>query len=321
MKIGNNIPNKSIDFRSYNKLNPKTKLPVSTSFYNDLATLKKSVQIIENSFPNGADILIYAGSNGEEAISVLSLLKNPEKYKIWSIDIFKEAIDYAKRGIYSVNRFHKDGFLVREKDLTEDEKQAKSCFEKCVDEIEEPNFKLNNLTDIPYLLRLDCAGFIINKFFKLKSFVTDRITFAEGDIRDLKTFKTDKPIGGIFFRNALYHLTNNDLRGVLGDGNKQDMEINRFQVLKDLTDSIGEKLPQNGIFVMGNHFQEHIYLADKYTPSDKRVPIGNNSLMLEPPHILALMQNGKFKPCYTQKIKSPDGKSLTVPLIWQKNCS
>ena len=309
------INNYNINFQSYNKLYPKTNLPASTSFYHDLPTLKEAVKILEHNFPNGADILIYAGSNGEEAISVYSLLKNPKKYFIYSIDPFKEAIDYANRGIYAVHKFADDGFLIN--DNSNSGAQVKNNFLKCMQEIKKPSYDLNNYTDIIYRIRV--LGINMEKFFSIKPTVKEGIKFVEGDIRDIKSFKTDRQIGGIFFRNALYHLTDNDLAGVFEYGKKPNMEINRSAILKDLTDKIYNKLAPNGIFVMGNHMQEHFYLADNHTPFYNQVVINGKNFMTEPPHIKALIRNGHFKPCYEQDVKIQNDNSIKLPLIWQKN--
>ena len=320
MKINSNYTvNNNIGFNSYNKLNPKTNMSTSTSFYHDLITLKKAVGIIEKNFPKGADILVYAGSNGEEAISVYSLFKNPENYTIYSIDPYRDAIEYAKRGIYSVHRLCDDGFIINDQAHTEDEIQAGKCLSNCLEEIEKPPFKLNNLTDLIYFLRYDSPAIIWEKFYKLKPAVRNNIKFIEGDIRDINSFKTDKPVGGIFFRNALYHLTNNNLFGVLEYGDKPDMEIDRCKILNELITTVDKKLAVNGIFVMGNHSQEHLYMADNHTPQNEKVPFKNIYLMTTPPHIEAILKNGHFKKCYEQEIPMPwSSFSIKMPLIWEK---
>ena len=77
-------------------------------------------------------------------------------------------------------------------------------------------------------------------------------------------------------------------------------------------------MAKNGVFVMGHHTQEHLYLADKYTPENKKVPFGDVSLMLEPPHVKALTDNGHFSSCFDQDVIFPNGASIKMPLIWQK---
>jgi len=316
MKINNSYSCvNNVNFRSYNKLNPKTNLSVSTSFYHDLPTLKKAVEIMENNFPKGADILVYAGSNGEEAISIFSLFKNPEKYSIFSIDPFKEAVDYAKRGIFSIHKLADDGFLINEN--SDCENQVKDCFFKCMQEVEKPPYNLNNYSDIKYRIRW--TGFDWEKFFSLKPNIKENIKFLEGDIKDIESFKNDKPIGGIFFRNALYHLTDNNLMGVLEYGDKPNIEVNRRAILKDLINKIDKKLAPNGIFVMGNHTQEHLYLADNFTPFYNKTTIMGQKFMTVPPHIKALMKNGHFKSCFEQEVRMLGDRKIKMPLIWQKS--
>ena len=75
MKINSIIhTNSYINFKSYNMIDNDTRNSLSTNFYHDSEVLEKSVEIIEKEFPNGTNILVYAGSNGEEALSVKFIL-------------------------------------------------------------------------------------------------------------------------------------------------------------------------------------------------------------------------------------------------------
>lgn len=319
--ITNNIQTKhNISFCSYNKLNPNTKLSVSTSFYHDYETLQKSVELIENNFVNGADILVYAGSNGEEAISIYSMLHNPERYNIYSIDVFKDAIDYAKRGIYAVNLMDEDSFLTETKPVDAVHNKLKDNFYRIFDKIEKPLKPLNNMEDVIYTISFD--GIDNQKYFKLKPEVKNQINFLQGDIRDINTFKTkSNSVGAVFFRNALYHLTNNDLTGVFRYGDMPDMKINRKQILKEVFGAIYKKLSTNGIFIMGDHTQEHFYLADGHTPIEKSVLMDEKRgirIMSEPPHWKALLEIGNFIPKFSKEINRMGKRGVNIPLIWSK---
>lgn len=326
MKISNNyIYTKAPSFTSYNKLNPKTNLSVSTSFYHDTPTLQKAVSLIEENFPNGTDILVYAGSNGEEAISVDSMLKSPEKYNISSIDPFKEAIDYANRGYYSVHLMDNDGFLINPtlKDVTREQKKLRKNFYNNLEEIQKPKIDLNNMQDS--IFKIQWPGIETEKFFCLRSQPRKRINFVQGDIKDIKTFPTktqNGKVGAVFFRNALYHITKNDLTGILKYGDAPDMDINKAKILKDLVKNINDKLEIGGIFVLGNHTQEHFYIADKYTSQKNSVVLDakrNIKLMTYPPHIKALFDIGTFEPVFKEEIKNIYGTaSISLPLIWKK---
>ena len=326
MRITNNfIYRNTPSFTSYNKLNPKTNLSVSTSFYHDYPALQKAVDIIEKEFPHGTDILIYAGSNGEEAISVDSMLKHPEKYHISSIDPFKEAIDYANRAYYGVHALDDDGFLINTmgNPLTPEQYELRSKFYKNVDEIPRPKKDLNNLQD--EIFKINMPGIEMEKYYKLKPDVKQRIKFVRGDIRNIKSFPVQTEngkVGAVFFRNALYHLTQNDLTGILKCGDKPNMNINKTEILKNLARDIDNKLDIGGIFVMGNHTQEHFYIADGYTPPENSVLFDakrNIRLMTFPPHVKAFLDLGNFEPVFEEAIRDFTGQtSLTLPIIWKK---
>lgn len=310
----------SANFKSYNKLDSKTGLSASTSFYHDFPVLKKSAEIIEKEFPNGTDILIYAGSNGEEALSTASLLKDPKKYNIFSIDIFKEAVDFAKRGIYGIHPLAEDGFLIN-KNKTNGEKYLTSVFYKNFKETKQPKESLDNLTDMIFSLRLGSEELFPQKYFSPQDSIKRNVHFIEGDIRDISALQTPyKKAGAIFFRNALYHITQNDLTGVMKYGDSPNLTLNKQQVLDDLVKRVYDKLDIGGIFVLGSHLQEHLYIADKSVPQDKTVIADrarNIRYMSYPPHIMALNKIGGFKPLFEAEIKGIRN-SIKLPLIWQK---
>lgn len=262
--ITNNIQTKhNISFCSYNKLNPNTKLSVSTSFYHDYETLQKSVELIENNFVNGADILVYAGSNGEEAISIYSMLHNPERYNIYSLDVFKDAIDYAKRGIYAVNWMDEDSFLTETKPVDAVHNKLKDNFYRIFDKIEKPLKPLNNMEDEIYTISFD--GIDNQKYFKLKQ-----------EVKNL---------------------------------------------LKEIFGAIYKKLSTNGIFIMGDHTQDHFYLADEHTPIEKSVLMDEKRgirIMTEPPHWKALLEIGNFIPKFSKEINGMGERGANISLIWSK---
>ena len=77
-------------FTSYNKIDKNTGFSTSSSFYHDFPVLQKATKIIEKEFPDGTDIFIYAGSNGEEALSVNTLLNKHTKYKFIHLTYLKK---------------------------------------------------------------------------------------------------------------------------------------------------------------------------------------------------------------------------------------
>ena len=327
------IQTKSIkpSFASYRATNPITRMPASTDFYHDYPTLKESVRLLEQNFPEGCDILVYAGSNGEEAISIYSMLQHPERYNIHSIDPFKEAINTAQKGIFRVGYAAEDNFLILNNSNDIQHREQRACFKKCfipVEKIDPYSGKVSMKT-LGYIFEA-IQNMGIEELFLLKPEVKERINFVEGDIRNIDSFKTQKPVGAVFFRNALYHLTHNNIMDT--DGFSPDYGINRRKILKNLMDSVDRKLSPNGIFVMGHHLQEHMYLADPQTSFAHTKLFGPFRVVDYPLNIKALEENGHFVRKFVRDITeaSDNNKavnqmmkmhipfSVEIPLIWQK---
>ena len=377
MRINNNYTIQNINhynytgakartFGSYHAMYPKTRMPASTEFYEDLPTLKRAVQALEEFFPKGATILVYAGSDGEEAISIYSMLKEPQKYEIYSIDPFKDAIEYANKGIFTIQyggSFNDIYLISCIEPKNDEERETKKCFNKCLTRVpntiypyvdalpdweKEPFYRTSAFLRAEKVIKsVEYKNFISTRhpafvhaleqlngeeLYKLNPDVQKQIHFVEGDIRDIANFKTDtdKPVGGIFFRNALYHLTNNDM-GDIGTPQGVDRKTNRREILKQLVTSVEQKLSPNGIFVMGSHDQEHLYLADNSASPNDICCILGEYYYKTPINIDALRQNGHFTDIYTRNIldtiKDPLFKRATkeslpfspnIPLIWQK---
>ena len=377
MRINNNYTIQNINhynytgakaqtFGSYHAMYPKTRMPASTEFYHDLPTLKRAVQALEEFFTEGATIFVYAGSNGEEAISIYSMLREPQKYEIYSIDPFKDAIEYANKGIFRIEYggTFNDLYLIScIEPKNADEREAKKCFNKCLTREFKPIYayvdalpdgekesfynasaflrvgKVIQSEEYKNFIRTRHPAFVSalqqlngEEFYKLNPEVQKQIHFVEGDIRDIANFQTnkDKPVGGIFFRNALFHLTNNDMENV-GTPQGVDKKTNRREILKQLVTSVEQKLSPNGIFVMGSHPQEHFYLADNSASPNDICCLGGEYYYKTPINIDALRQNGHFTDIYTRNIldtiKNPLFKRATqmslpfspnIPLIWQK---
>ena len=309
-----------INFKSYNMIDNDTGNSLSTNFYHDSEVLQKSVKIIEKEFPDGTDILVYAGSNGEEALSLNTLLNNRQKYKIYSIDKSSKAIDFAHNGIYAIHPLAEDGFLVNHN--SENNKQLlRQIFYKNFIETSKPANPVNNIYDPIYTIRFDNIELYPQRFFIPKKSCKENISFIKGDIRDIEQLNKYNKAGAIFFRNAIYQLTDNDLNGVFKFGDKPNFETDKRKVINELIEKIYNKLETNGIFVLGNHLQEHLYIADKTIPLEDTVlvdKIRNIRFMKNHPIIEALNKNGKFKPLFEFLIPGLGNNTLQIPLIWQK---
>lgn len=310
----------SINFKSYNMIDNNTGNSISTNFYHDSEVLQKAVKIIEKEFPKGTNILVYAGSNGEEALSINTLFDKRFKYNIYSIDKSSKAIDFARKGIYAIHPLADDGFLVNHN--SENNKQFLSkIFHTNFIETDKPSFPVNNVSDPIYTIRFDNIDLYPQRYFIPKESFKENVSFIKEDIKDIEAFNNHQKAGAIFFRNAIYQLTDNNLSGVFEHGDRPNLETNKRKIIQELIDKIYNKLEMNGIFILGNHLQEHLYIADRTIPLEDTVLVDdarNIRFMKTHPVIEALKKNGRFKPLFEFLIPGLGNNTLKLPLIWQK---
>ena len=310
----------SINFKSYNMIDNNTGNSISTNFYHDSEVLQKAVKIIENEFPKGTNILVYAGSNGEEALSINTLFDKRFKYNIYSLDKSSKAIDFARKGIYAIHPLAEDGFLVNHN--SENNKQFLSkIFHTNFIETDKPSFPVNNVSDPIYTIRFDNIDLYPQRYFIPKESFKENVSFIKEDIKDIEAFNNHQKAGAIFFRNAIYQLTDNNLSGVFEHGDRPNLETNKRKIIQELIDKIYNKLEMNGIFILGNHLQEHLYIADRTIPLEDTVLVDdarNIRFMKTHPVIEALKKNGRFKPLFEFLIPGLGNNTLKLPLIWQK---
>ena len=177
-----------------------------TSFYRDADTLRQSVDVIKENFPEGTDIMDFACSNGEETISIYSLLEHNPQYKIHGYDRCPKAIDLANAGIYSVmTKGICDSFLTGE-NCNDENYDLKNKFYKIMDVVENPDFK--NDESLKLVRLMNSFPEIKLKFFKLKDEHKKELSYNLGDINDIKNLGPQK-VGAIYFRNAFYIPTKN----------------------------------------------------------------------------------------------------------------
>lgn len=326
MQINNiNQLTKKISFSSYNKLNPQTNLSTSTAFYLDYPVLEKAAKIINKTFPQGTNIMVYAGSNGEEALSLNTLLKNRSKYKIYSIDPCEEAINYAQKGIYAIHPQMSDAFLIN-KSINKEQKRLNDIFHRHFIEIPKPKKQIDNVTDAIYCLSWGDSELFPQKYFVPNASINENISYKKDDINKIEEFTFDsknKKAGAIFFRNAFYQIVKNDLTGIIQYGDKPDLSIDKRKILDNLINNkIYNKLEIGGILVLGNHLQEHLYIADRTVPLQDTILFDkerNLRYMTKHPLIDALSKTGNFKPIYDEIIPGLDKENnCKLPLIWQK---
>ena len=242
------------------------------------------------------------------------------RIKVYSIDISSKAIDFARIGTYAIHPLADDGFLLNPN--CEQNKQFLSrIFHKNFIEIDKPSYPINNVSDLIYTITFDNVNLFPQRYFIPKESFKENISFVKGDINNIESFNNQQKAGAIFFRNAFYQLTNNNLSGVFKYGDKPNLETNKRKIIQELIDKIYNKLKMNGIFVLGRHLQEHLYIADRTVPLKDTIIVNkarNIRFMTNHPIIEALNKNGRFKPLFEFLIHGLSNNSLKIPLIWQK---
>lgn len=288
-----------------------------TYFYRDLYTLLNAGRILNETFPEGADIMDFACSNGEEAISIHSLIndKNKGNYKLYCYDKSPKAIDLAKKGVHTVYRPGSgDGFILNKYQKDEVYDDVMRCFNEIMEETKRPDYNINDPEFIRFIM--GHPDFKI-KYYKIRDEYKDNFKFETGNI-----FKIDKlgpkKAGAVFFRNALYIPTQNYGLDEF-DCLVREKSVNKRKVINHIVDKVYDKLLPGGIFVVGESEKEHIYLADKHAKEEEKIYIKDYDCYIYKNMLLenALLKDGRFEPVVYSRCYSALGE-IKVPTVWQK---
>lgn len=298
-----------------------------TCFYRDIPTLRAAEKLLRYSFPNGTIIMDFAGSNGEEAISLYSLLNDSSqtKYKIYSYDKSKKAVELGKKGIYTVFSANaNDYFLLPDskyskllKDKNGQVKELRERFLEMMEPVARPAYEIN---DRNYLYRLTASPNFYVKYFRLKDEYKDKIKIEEGDIHNIKNLLPDKKAGAILFRNAFYIETGN--YGINEFSLLEDLSVNKKEIIENIVDKVYDKLLPGGLFILGDIEKEHIYIADNHVKDKDKYFVRNYGVEICKTPLLwsALEKGGRFEPIFYKKVDSPCAfkEDMKVPTIWRK---
>ena len=110
---------------------------------------------------------------------------------------------------------------------------------------------------------------------------------------------------------------------------------NKKEIIEKFVDRIHRKLENGGIFVIGDHIKDHLFLADynlsddevvlfKDTPffdigDKKHVCASNLKLFKESPLKTSLEKNNRFIPVgFSKTWLTYGGNKITVPTVWKK---
>ncbi len=278
--------------------------PIDSSFFRDYDALIKTTETLKENFPNGAQILDYACSDGEEAISLYALLGDErDKFKITGVDLNEDAIELANNGIYSVFGNYLDTFLMPGAQKTQKEEELSKMFNGIMEPTEKPDEKLNTSPNFLMSIMQAKPEFQKEIFFKLNDDVKNNLEFKTGDIYKLNEENGDKKAGAIFFRNAFYHLlenfdgenifkgdTHNAALNELGEDSFSEEEIQEMKmfikkddktleekqkIADEIIDKVYEKLETGGVFVLGDALNDNIFIAPNDISDDDTIKFGD----------------------------------------------
>lgn len=288
-----------------------------TFFYRDSYTLKKAADILMNTFPEGADIMDFACSNGEEAISFYSLINETpnSKYNFYCYDRCKKVIDLADTGIHTVYSLGSgDRFLIDRFAYDNNSRYLKERFNNTMEEINEPDLEINDSKFIHFMSSF--PEFKI-KYYKLKDEYKNLFEFENGDIHNIDTLGPEKA-GAVFFRNAFYIPSENYALDEF-DIKETESEVDKQEVVNEIVDKIYDKLLPGGILVLGNIIKDHIYLAGENVSNDEKIYVPGYGCYIykNSPLHSALEKNGRFKPVVYANAAQPF-EDVKVPTVWQK---
>ena len=207
-----------------------------TCFYRDLKTLSSAAIILRETFPQGTEIMDFACSNGEEAISLYSFLNDQthNNYKIHCYDKSERAIELGRKGVYTIFKPKSfDHFLLpdyKEKNTPGEVKKLlkniKYHFYKIMKITPEPDYEINDPEFTEFLK--ESPDFKI-KYYELRKQFKDKFKFNVGDIKDIDKIEPEKQVGAILFRNAMYIETGN--LAVNQFSLNEDLNINKKEII------------------------------------------------------------------------------------------
>ena len=321
-------------FQGLLHIDPQTKVPLDSWFFRDINTITTATQEVKKEFPNGTNILDFACSNGEEMISLKALL--PEKeYKLIGYDSSSSALKLARKGLYTIFSHWYDSFLLPQERANGIQQKLKNNFYNIMEEtVPEDKYPLINNKTCYFRIKNSIPNFQ-EKFFKIKASYANDIDIRSGNIMNLDEFRI-KNIGAIFFRNALYQMTGNDLNERIEQRKfLETPNVNKKELIEKFVDKIHKKLEKGGVFVIGNHIKDHVFLADQNTPEEETIKFFNTEffdkdnhlhkqaselrLYKKSPLVSALEKGKRFIPIgYSTTHLEYGGVKIKIPTVWKK---
>ena len=236
-----------------------------TCFFRDI----EPIEIVKNflkELPQNKNIKILdaACSTGEETYSLAMTFKDlKNKVEITGLDLSEKCLEKAKNGIFSIytnkqskdlkkiNSYDcfKDNFLINKTiNLSPEQAHYKNLFTQNVNEISKKEAKIPFWDRFVMKTTVTCPTEA--KYFKIKPELAENCKFQKGNIADLDKIDKNNDYDVIFFRNAMYHITN-----IISDNLMERDLKSPNELKKDLTPiikTIHSKLNKNGLFVIGS---------------------------------------------------------------------
>lgn len=291
-----------------------------THFFRDYETLDKTAHLLKKYFPKGTDILDFASSNGEEAISLHAILDDSKRkrYKIFCFDKSKNIIDIAKKGVYTVYTGpSQDGYLLIKNPHDRQLKKIITSFNNLMEETVKPDYQINDEQFINFITQMYEDDFRM-KHYKIRDEYKNNFEFNVGDINDIEKLYPEKQAGAILFRNAFYIPTHNLALNEFDT--KIRTGINKQEIIDNIVDKVYEKLQPGGLFIMGDNEKDHVFLADENLTDAETmfIPSYLATIYKYPPVYKALTRDNRFKPVHEKTIDCAIGR-MQIFTVWQKN--
>lgn len=313
-------------------------LPIDSSFYRDIKTLKAVKDALLSFFPKGSLTIDAGCSNAEEYWSLKTLLGINKNHKIIGLDINPDAINLAKKKVYSVFTHYGDSFLIEPKDkISPEEADLQDLFNQYFVPTRKPKHEINN--SMQYIMKKAVNLNFKEKFFKLRKELGDELNICVGDINDIVNINSEgQKLSAVLFRNAIYHSLDNDVYEHLRkQTNANWKSVDRQSVCSDFADKIHYALDENGVFAIGDHVKDHFFIADDFTPSGNTTDfldfnpsneiiekfklntkrIETTKICKESPLKIALERDGRFNPIAYSDVEFID-RVYQMPTVWQK---
>lgn len=312
-----------------------------TEFFRNYPTLDFTTNYIVQNFPQGTEISEFGCSTGQTMRSRLILLdehNKDQKYKATGYD-FPPIIEKIKIGLYKLEKYNKnEQILFPTKTLYDFQKSVydshvpmiKQKFFEYFSEYnpsEKPKIKIalthttaQKLKEEKLLEEQRLAEYKNLHKSNYELFVTPNeqkfngiADFQVGNIRDIDQIIQQGKSGVVCFQNALYHIM--DSRTLDG------YEHVKVDEAKDIFKKVNKVLPENGLFVIGSLFFDHLYNCDEEEKTHLIYQDNKQIRVFDSSPVHKALREAGFEPAFFEKTEGmPIRKynAIHLPSVWKK---